>query len=125
MDLKAYALVALGGAIGAMLRFATTHLVGVAGLFPWATFGINIAGALAIGLVWGIWQEADWFIAWGRLLLVVGLLGGFTTFSAFSIEALMLLQQDRLLLAVAYVGSSVLVCIGLAWLGFKLGQQLV
>ena len=64
-------LVALGGAIGAVLRYTMGVLVGVH-VFPWATLGINILGAFAIGLIWGAHAQSDWFMQWGRLLLVVG-----------------------------------------------------
>ena len=123
MSWQSIMLVAAGGALGATLRFVTTSLVGSAYLFPWATFGINIAGALLIGIVWGIGQEAAWFHNWGRLFLVVGVLGGFTTFSAFSFETLELLKAQRVFVALAYICVSVSVCVLLAWVGLKIGQQ--
>ena len=125
MTVSAYLIVAAGGALGAVMRFAVGSLVGTTYLFPWATFGINIAGALAIGLVWGIWQDSAWFAAWGRLLVVVGILGGFTTFSAFSFETLTLFSQGRIALALTYSVLSVLVCVLLTWLGYRTGQLLI
>ncbi|WP_439550340.1 fluoride efflux transporter FluC [Falsiroseomonas sp.] len=76
-------LVAIGGATGSVLRYwlstlAMTHL-GTA--FPWGTLGVNIAGSAAIGIAAGLGLQGE-----ARLLLVTGLLGGFTTFSAFSLE---------------------------------------
>ena len=126
-------LVLLGGALGA----ATRYLVGILSahilnddmgqglLFPWATLGINIAGSFAIGLLWGLYLDADWFQQWGRPLIVMGVLGGFTTFSAFSLDALLLFDTHKLA-AFGYVLSSVvgcLVAVGLGhWLGFQSGD---
>ncbi|MEA3046395.1 MAG: fluoride exporter [Sphingomonadales bacterium] len=101
-------LVMLGGAIGAGAR----HLVGAATLarfgpgFPWATLIVNLSGGLAMGLL------AGWFVRAGgseqaRLLLAVGLLGGYTTFSAFSLETFSLIQRGQYGLSAAYVGASV------------------
>ena len=76
--------VAGGGALGAVLRYALTLLF-PASLFPWAILGINIAGSFLIGLLMAWWAELEWFQSWGRLFLVVGILGGFTTFSAYTL----------------------------------------
>lgn len=118
-----YALVALGGGAGAALRFA----IGLAlspGLFPWATLTVNIAGAALIGLIWGAVEDADWFAQWGRALLVVGLLGGFTTFSAFSLETMSLLDAGRWMSAVGYAMASVLGCVCATWLAFRAASLL-
>jgi len=114
---KMLLLVACGGALGACGRFLLTTWLFVPGQFPWPTLLINLVGSFAIGLVWGFGMQQDWFEAWGRYLLVVGLLGGFTTFSAFSLETIALLEGGRLIAAMAYVLLSVLVCIVAAWLG--------
>ncbi len=84
--IKAMLWVTLGGGLGALGRFLITTWLFVPGRFPWATLIINIAGAFAIGLLWGVGQQQAWFDQWGRYLLVVGVLGGFTTFSAFSLR---------------------------------------
>ena len=116
-------LVALGGAVGATLRYATSLVVVTpAGEFPWATLAVNILGSAAIGLLWGAYGSAEWFSSWGRALLVVGLLGGFTTFSAFSFETLALLQDGRWQLASAYVIVSLLGCLAAAAGGYALGS---
>ncbi len=118
-------LVGAGGAAGAMLRFVLSAWIGVHHMFPWATLGINIAGSFAIGLLWGGWGHAEWFQQWGRLLLVVGVLGGFTTFSAFSMETLNLLQGGRLLAAAAYVAASLLACLAAVFAGERSGSLLL
>ncbi len=114
-------IVMLGGAIGAGLR----HLVGSAALarfgpgFPWGTLGVNLAGGLLIGLL------AGWFVRAGaneaaRLFLAVGVLGGFTTFSAFSLETYLMLQRGEIAIAALYVGSSVAGSVLLLFLGLWL-----
>lgn len=104
-------LVALGGGLGAALRFHAGRFVGaLAGVnaaFPWATFAINFAGSLAMGLL------AGWLVKFGtggeawRLLLGVGVLGGFTTFSAFSLEMALMIEKGLLGLAAGYALLSV------------------
>ena len=111
--------------MGALLRYGVSGLVGVTQVFPWATLTINIAGSFAIGLVWGAFGSDEWFQQWGRALLVVGLLGGFTTFSAFSLETLNLLQNNRPGLALAYAGASVLVCLTAVYVGERSGQLML
>jgi len=113
--------VGLGGALGAMLRFATTLMIGAEGRFPWATLVINIAGSFAIGAAVGLWQQQTaWFDHWGRPLLVTGILGGFTTFSAFSLETVNLILAGRITSATAYATLSVAVSVGAAWAGLRL-----
>ena len=104
--LHASLLVALGGGAGAWLRFAVGRLVG-ATAFPWATLTVNVAGSLAMGLL------AGWLTRHGaggetwRLLLGVGLLGGFTTFSAYSLELGLLIERGALATAAVYATLSV------------------
>ncbi|MEM7080343.1 MAG: fluoride efflux transporter CrcB [Pseudomonadota bacterium] len=116
-------LVAIGGAGGALMRFGLGLLASNL-LFPWGTLIINIAGCLAIGLCWSAFAHTEWFAAWGRALIVVGLLGGFTTFSAFSLETLQLVQNARLAAAASYVVASVLLCLLATFIGLRLGGSL-
>ena len=114
--LYATLLVALGGGLGAALRFQAGRFIGaLAGInaaFPWATFAINFAGSLAMGLLagWlakaGTGGAATGGEAW-RLLLGVGVLGGFTTFSAFSLEMALMIEKGLLALAAGYAVLSV------------------
>ena len=96
--------VALGGGFGAWLRFVAGRLI-PSGTFPYATLTINILGSFAMGLL------AGWLARQGgnesvRLLLGVGLLGGFTTFSAFSLEVVTLAQRGAMAAAALYVAVS-------------------
>jgi len=113
-------LVGAGGAIGAMARFGVTSLVGrlwPSG-FPLATLIVNIVGSFAMGLLIGWlartlppWQNE------ARLFIAVGLLGGFTTFSAFSLDTITLIERG----AVAQAALYVLLSVALSVLGLYLG----
>lgn len=102
-------LVVLGGGLGSWLRFAVARLIGAPmgiGAFPWATLTVNVAGSFAMGLLAG-WLARDpaGSESW-RLLLGVGVLGGFTTFSAFSLDFALLAERGALATAGAYVAAS-------------------
>lgn len=105
-------LVALGGAAGAWLRYLTgiawTAAIGPvrASAFPWATLTVNVAGSFAMGLLAGWLARHGSHGEGSRLLLGVGLLGGFTTFSAFSLEFALLVERGTLGLAAGYVALS-------------------
>mgnify|MGYP000892693740 FL=1 len=119
--LKNFLLVALGGATGSMLRYGMSLLIQNR-QFPLSTFIINIIGSCIIGAViaYGIKNE-EFNINW-KLFLATGICGGFTTFSAFSIENLQLLQSGKYLLTSFYITASVFTGIAAAFLGFKLSQ---
>lgn len=116
-----FLMVGMGGALGACLRYGTSLLLaGVSPRFPFPTLTVNVLGALVAGLL------ATWFWQRGllgtplQLMLVVGVLGGFTTFSAFSVETLRLVEAGELTLAsinvmLNVVGSLLAVLAG-AWL---------
>ena len=113
-------LVAVGGAVGAVARYGVglgaARLLGLA--FPWGTLFVNVLGGLAMGLLAakvGPEQEAL------RLALGVGVLGGFTTFSAFSLETVRLMEHQPGL-AMLYAAASVVLSVGACWVGFILGR---
>jgi CrcB protein len=109
---REYLWVAVGGTAGAVARHAVVlavrHRFGGAVEFPWGTLLVNVSGSFAIGLIASLLLARNADPAW-RLLLVTGFLGGYTTFSAFSLEIVSLLQAHRLLQAGLYAaGSAVL-----------------
>lgn len=101
--LTASLFVALGGGVGSWLRFATARLVGPTA-FPWATLTVNVVGSFAMGLLAGWLAKSG--SEDGRLLLGVGVLGGFTTFSAFSLDFAMLVERGEIGTAAAYAALS-------------------
>ena len=120
-----YAWVALGSALGGMARYwlvlATFPLFGP--VFPWATVLINILGSFVIGLFGALTMEGRWAVpAEIRAFVMVGLCGGFTTFSSFSLQTLELMQKGRVELALANIGLSVMLCLGSVALGYWLGR---
>ena len=102
-------MIALGGALGAVSRFLLGNAVSkaVGSALPYGTFVINVAGCFAMGLLMTIIVDRELLPGAWRLFFCVGFLGGFTTFSSFGYEALMLLVEGRLLAVLAYVGGSV------------------
>lgn len=117
--------VAAGGAIGATLRWAVvrwaSHLLGLG--FPWGTLIVNIVGSVVMGVAAVLMMER-FPGSWGRFapFLLTGVLGGFTTFSAFSLDALFLIERGRNLAAAAYVGGSVLLSVAGLWAGLALAR---
>ena len=118
--MNAYLLVGLGGAIGAMLRYgAGVSLGSLANGFPVATFAVNLAGSIAMGLLIGILAKTTpQYQNEIRLFLAVGIFGGFTTFSSFSLDAFSLLERGDYLLAALYILGSV--ALGIAGLAMGL-----
>jgi fluoride exporter len=119
---SAYVQIALGGAIGASLRYAvvlgTTRLAGAG--FPWGTFAVNVTGSFLMGvLAVLVVMRSDLALERYAPFLLPGLLGGFTTFSAFSLETFELIERGHLLAAAGYVGGSV--AVGLAALALGAG----
>ncbi len=119
-----FLLVAAGGAVGASARYAVTLLTPPAnGAFPWHTLGVNVAGSFLLGLLTAVLPQTDAGERW-RLLVGVGALGGFTTFSTFSVEALTLARGDQWLPAAAYVLGSVALALAGAAAGYAAGRAL-
>ena len=115
-------LVGLGGFAGAVSRYLLGGWVlhhAMAAKFPWSTFTVNVLGCLLMGLLSGMIERLEWFTPQMRLLLLTGLLGGFTTFSAFGLETVYLLRRGEPWIALAYTLSSVVVCVAALWIGLK------
>ena len=118
--------IAAGGALGAMMRYGVSngiHLLLGRG-FPYGTLTVNVMGSLVMGLLYVLMLERSSVSPEWRGLLQVGLLGAFTTFSTFSIETLLLIENGELLKAGANVLLSVLLCLVAVWFGVLLGRQL-
>jgi CrcB protein len=126
MSVTLVALAAAGGAIGAALRHLTNilcgHLFGAA--FPWGTFAVNVLGSLAMGLLvaalatrWAAPLEV-------RTFLATGVLGGFTTFSAFSMDFAGLVERKAYLSAAGYAGGTVALCFLAVFAGLALGRAI-
>ena len=120
------ALVMLGGALGAGVR----HLTGAWLLrhlqdgWPWGTFAVNLGGAFLAGLLFALLEGRGTTAVYWRALLIVGFLGGMTTFSALMLECLLFARMDRPALVIAYLGTSLAGGLVLVWLGALLGRAL-
>ena len=123
--MKGVLLVALGGAIGSVARYKLSGYVlhhTVDWRFPAGTFAVNVIGCLVAGVLAGLAEKHDMFTADVRLLLFTGLLGGFTTFSAFGLETMFLLKRGELLVASANIVLSVVAGLAALWLGLGLAS---
>jgi fluoride exporter len=121
MTARSILAVGLGGAAGSVARYLLSGFVlhhTVDWRFPLGTFLVNVVGCLVAGLLGGLVVKHDLFSADTRLFLFAGVLGGFTTFSAFGLETFYLLRRGEVLVAGGYVASSVLVGLFVLWLGF-------
>ena len=124
--MKTILLIAVGGSIGAVLRYGAA--VGVTSLFgrgfPYGTLFVNVSGSLLIGVLSILMVERFNIGPEWRAGLLVGVLGSFTTFSTFSLETLNLLEQGELLSAGINVLLSVAICIIAVWFGVFIGRQI-
>ena len=119
-------LVAAGGALGASARYGAGVLaqrLAPGAAWPWATFGVNLLGGILMGLLVGwLGQRA----AGGdhvRLFAAVGLLGGFTTFSAFSLETALMIERREIGLAAVYAAASVVASVAALFLGLAIARR--
>ena len=117
--------VAVGSALGGMLRYALAGWVMrlTMGAFPWGTLIVNIAGCALIGVLSTLFPSETRGFPW-RLFLLPGLCGGFTTFSSFSLETHGLWRADAADKAFLYVAASVILCLLAVWAGIHLGSRI-
>ncbi len=118
-------LVFLGAGLGGVLRHGVNLIAARTGTsFPWGTFTINVSGSILMGLVTG------WFAARGggmaaRLFIATGVLGGYTTFSTYALEAFMLIERGEISSALVYILGSVLLGIGGLAIGLMIMRQVL
>jgi fluoride exporter len=122
--IKSFLLVGLGGAAGSMLRFLCQKWISsITSLsFPVGTFLVNITGCFLIGLFFSYSIKNEYFNYNMQLLLMTGLCGGFTTFSAFTLEGMGLIKEDKTGLFLLYIGGSVILGLLATWLGIKIAR---
>ncbi|SCX28582.1 fluoride efflux transporter CrcB [Agrobacterium rosae] len=120
------ALVAIGGALGSIARY----LVGVWSVrlagpnFPWGTLTVNVVGAFLIGLTVEVIARRFDASSEMRVLLVTGVIGGFTTWSSFTLDAVVLFERGEIGLSALYLGASLLVSFAAIFAGLALGRAL-
>jgi len=118
--------IAVGGAIGALMRYwmSTWVYTKLGSDFPYGTLAVNVLGSLVMGILYVLLVERLDFDPVWRAALLVGLLGAFTTFSAFSIETLNLLEDREMIKAVLNIFLSVVLCVVAAGLGVIAGRNI-
>lgn len=118
--------IGLGGAAGSVLRYwMSTWVHALAGRgFPYGTLAVNVLGCLVMGFLFVLLVERLSSDTALRAGLLIGLLGGFTTFSSFSIETFSLIEEGAWLKAALNMAGSVALCVGGTWIGVILGRQI-
>ena len=122
-ELRQLLLVATGGAIGSVARWRVSGWVlhqAVDWRFPIGTFVVNVLGCLIVGVLAGLAIKEDFFSTDQRLLLFTGVMGGFTTFSAFGLETFYLLRRGEYLMAGSNMVLSMVVGMAALWVGYQL-----
>lgn len=119
--------VAIGGAAGSCLRYGVSLMLGpvsTAHAFPWATLVVNILGSLGLGLSFVLAEDRTWLGTDLRLLLGTGVMGGFTTYSAFNLESIGLMQNGQWGRAALYMGATVVACLLGGAVGLMVGRAI-
>lgn len=120
-----YACVAAGGVLGSLARYIASLIIPVISVFPWPTLFVNITGSFIIGFYSTMTGPDGRLFAstWQRQFVMTGICGGYTTFSAFSLETVRLLQAGQDLTAFAYIATSVVAWLSAVWLGHALASR--
>lgn len=120
-----WVMIALGGGIGSMLRYAVQGWVqrSVVGIFPWGTLVVNLTACLAIGLLGGFFASPQLIREEYRIGLTVGILGGYSTFSTFGLETFNLANDREFALAALNVFVSCAVGLCAVWIGYRISER--
>ena len=123
--MEKFVFIGLGGFLGSITRYGLASLVQnkTESLFPYGTMLVNISGCFVIGLLMTLFQERIVISQNIRLFLIIGLLGGFTTFSSFSYDTFALMKSGNFLSAGLNVGISLFGCLIATWAGFYVGEN--
>lgn len=121
-NLATYGFIALGGAIGACLRFfiseMTFHWLGKG--FPFGTLLVNLVGSFLLGVLYAVIEQGVIDVSPWKTILGIGLLGAFTTFSTFSVDSILLLQNGMYWKGILNIFMNVACCLLMAWLGMQI-----
>lgn len=121
-----YLTLAAGGAIGTLLRYAVSGYAYnlLVGVFPWGTLAVNLIGSLLIGFLWGLFEIQN-ISPEVRTFIFIGILGGFTTFSTFTLESLNLFREGEARLALINIIASNVLGIALVFTGLAMSKALM
>jgi len=119
-------LIGMAGSIGAIARYTLSRFVSAytGDSFPWGTLTVNVLGCLMFGLIWGLGENKEWLGERTRILLLIGFLGAFTTFSSFANETIILIRDHRLWWAGFNVVAQNMLGISAVMLGIGLSRAI-
>lgn len=122
--IKNILLVGLGGGLGSMARYLCQRWINnfYPHHFPWGTFAVNIVGCLLIGFFWGLTFRSFAVNENWKLFLMTGICGGFTTFSAFTLEGIGLIKENKMALFFLYIAGSVIAGLFATYIGMKISR---
>ena len=124
--MKSLIIVFVGGGLGSAVRFALARWINAlhSHHFPWGTLVVNVVACFALGVIVGLADHKQLISPNGRLFWTIGFCGGFSTFSTFSNETLVLLQGGFTVSTILYIASSLLLCVSATYVGLFLGESI-